>query len=349
MSDALRRSAAARRSVAAAVAALLCALMALLAVLPAQAAPPPGSAILITGASSGFGRKATETLAAKGYVVYAGARKPEDLDALAKIPNVRPLRLDVNVPADVDAAVARIRADGKGLWGLVNNAGVLPRLAILDTDAKDLDHIVGTNTYGPLRLTRAVAPLIGESRGRIVNISSVLGLYTGRGFGPYSMSKYALEAFSDALRIELEPQGVHVATVNPGGYPTNLGRSGAAYVESVGKNSPAFSSAPRPAAAPATSATATAPAATAPVAAAPAPPSAPPAAPDYSPVINAIEHALLSDTPRPRYLAVATSREADNLTRRKLQQLVELNGDQPFAYSRDELVKMLDEALAAPR
>ena len=319
------------------VAAKALLLTALASAAPAHAAPPPGSAILITGASSGFGRKATESLAAKGYVVYAGARKPEDLDALAKIPNVRPLRLDVTVPADVDAAVARIRADGKGLWGLVNNAGVLPRLAILDTDAADLDHIVGTNTYGPLRLTRAAAPLIAESRGRIVNISSVLGLYTGRGFGPYSMSKFALEAFSDALRIELEPQGVHVATVNPGGYPTNLGRSGAAYVESVGKNSPAFSTAPqRTAAAPANAAPAAAP-----------PPA--PAAPDYSPVINAIEHALLSDTPRPRYLAVATAREADSLMRRRLQQLVELNADQPFAYSRDELVKMLDEALAAPR
>ncbi len=315
------------------VAAKAILLIALASAAPTHAAPPPpGSAILITGASSGFGRKATESLAAKGYVVYAGARKPEDLEALAKIPNVRPLRLDVTVPAEIDAAVLRIRADGQGLWGLVNNAGVLPRLAILDTDAKDLDHIVGTNTYGPLRLTRAVAPLIGESRGRIVNISSVLGLYTGRGFGPYSMSKFALEAFSDALRIELEPQGVHVATVNPGGYPTNLGRSGAAYVESVGKNSPAFSTAPRPAASQAPVAPATAPA----------------AAPDYSPVINAIEHALLSDAPRPRYLAVATAREADSLMRRTLQQLVELNAEQPFAYSRDELVKMLDEALAAP-
>lgn len=345
MSDAARRAAwrlPSRRPVPrllaiALVAAKALLLAALATAAPAHAAPPPGSAILITGASSGFGRKATESLAAKGYVVYAGARKPEDLEALGKIPNVRPLRLDVTVPADVDAAVARIRADGKGLWGLVNNAGVLPRLAILDTDAKDLDHIVGTNTYGPLRLTRAAAPLIAESRGRIVNISSVLGLYTGRGFGPYSMSKFALEAFSDALRIELEPQGVHVATVNPGGYPTNLGRSGAAYVESVGKNSPAFSTAPqRTAAAPANAAPAAAP-----------PPA--PAAPDYSPVINAIEHALLSDTPRPRYLAVATAREADSLMRRRLQQLVELNADQPFAYSRDELVKMLDEALAAPR
>jgi NAD(P)-dependent dehydrogenase (short-subunit alcohol dehydrogenase family) len=337
MSDAPRRRP--QRSAARLLAAALVVAAGVMLSKPVAAAPPTGSAILVTGASSGFGRKATESLAARGYVVYAGARKPEDLEALGRIPNVRPLRLDVTVPADVDAAVARIRADGKGLWGLVNNAGVLPRLAILDTDAADLDHIVGTNTYGPLRLTRAVAPLIAESRGRIVNVSSVLGLYTGRGFGPYSMSKFALEAFSDALRIELQPQGVHVATVNPGGYPTNLGRSGAAYVESVGKNSPAFSSAPqRPAAGPATAA--------APAAAAPP---APPAAPDYSPVINAIEHALLSDTPRPRYLAVATAREADSLMRRRLQQLVELNGDQPFAYSRDELVKMLDEALAAPR
>src|SRR5688572_25313157 len=81
-------------------------------------------AVLVTGASSGIGRKITERLAADGYFVYATARKEEDLKSLAAIKNVQPVRLDVTVPADIAAAVELISKAGRGLYGLVNNAGI---------------------------------------------------------------------------------------------------------------------------------------------------------------------------------------------------------------------------------
>jgi len=82
-------------------------------------------AILVTGASSGIGRNIAETLAANGYFVYAGARKQADLDALNEIPNIQSVRLDVTKQDEIDAAVETVRAGAKGLYGLVNNAGVL--------------------------------------------------------------------------------------------------------------------------------------------------------------------------------------------------------------------------------
>ena len=93
---------------------------------PAPAQQPQGTqrTILVTGASSGIGRRITETLASEGAFVYAGARWAEDIAALSKIPNVQGVRLDVTVPADIAAAVETVRKGGRGLDGVVNNAGV---------------------------------------------------------------------------------------------------------------------------------------------------------------------------------------------------------------------------------
>src|SRR5688500_13410698 len=105
---------------------LLAAIGSLLFVLPCAAAHPSepavAKAILVTGASSGIGRRITEHLAAEGYLVYATARKEEDLKALGTIENVHPLRLDVTRPADIAAAVEAVTKAGRGLYGLVNNA-----------------------------------------------------------------------------------------------------------------------------------------------------------------------------------------------------------------------------------
>src|SRR5689334_11625756 len=90
----------------------------------AAAAPAPVRAVLVTGASTGIGRNVTEHLAAAGYFVYAGARKPADLEALSKIENVQAIKLDVTKPEDITAAVDTITKAGRGLYGLVNNAGV---------------------------------------------------------------------------------------------------------------------------------------------------------------------------------------------------------------------------------
>src|SRR5688500_13304652 len=96
----------------------------LAAPLAAQAPSGAQQAVLVTGASSGIGRRIAETLAAQGYFVYAGARKAEDLAELGKIRNVQGVKLDVTVPADITAAVETVRRAGRGLHGVVNNAGI---------------------------------------------------------------------------------------------------------------------------------------------------------------------------------------------------------------------------------
>ncbi len=130
-------------------------------------------AILVTGASTGIGRNIAETLAADGYFVYAGARKQADLDALNKIPNIQSLRLDVTKQDEIDAAVETVRAGGKGLYGLVNNAGVATLGPITEIDEDELTWILDVNLVGVYRVTKAFVPLIIESKGRISNISSI--------------------------------------------------------------------------------------------------------------------------------------------------------------------------------
>jgi NAD(P)-dependent dehydrogenase (short-subunit alcohol dehydrogenase family) len=132
---------------------------------PAAAAVPV-KAVLVTGASTGIGRNLTEHLAAAGYFVYAGARKDADLEALSKIKNVQPIRLDVTRQADVDAAVAEVTKAGRGLWGLVNNAGVATPGPAAQMSMAEFDLTMQVNLYGPWRMSQAFRPLLAESRGR---------------------------------------------------------------------------------------------------------------------------------------------------------------------------------------
>ena len=113
----------------------------------AQSSSP--RAVLVTGASSGIGRKITERLSAKGLFVYAGARSQKDLDELNTIKNVQALRLDVTVPADIAAAVEAVKKGGKGLYGVVNNAGIAVVAPLVEVDDKDMESIVNVNLLGP--------------------------------------------------------------------------------------------------------------------------------------------------------------------------------------------------------
>src|SRR6185312_131500 len=107
---------------------------------PAPAPDPTATkAVLVTGASSGIGRKITERLASEGYFVYAGARSDNDLRALRAVKNVQPLRLDVTKQQDIDAAVSAVTRGGRGLYGLVNNAGIATTATVLDTKMEEFD------------------------------------------------------------------------------------------------------------------------------------------------------------------------------------------------------------------
>ncbi len=117
-------------------------------------------AVLVTGASTGIGRKITEVLAAKGYFVYAGARKQKDLDALNEIENVQSIRLDVTIQDEIDAAVKTVRDGGRGLYGLVNNAGVGIGGPLIEVSEDDVQWLFDVNVFGVFRVTQAFAPLI---------------------------------------------------------------------------------------------------------------------------------------------------------------------------------------------
>jgi NAD(P)-dependent dehydrogenase (short-subunit alcohol dehydrogenase family) len=144
-------------------------------------------AVLVTGASSGLGRNMTEMMAANGYFVYAGARKDKDIGELNAIENVQAVRLDVTKQDEIDAAVQTITDAGRGLYGLVNNAGVLVLNPLIETDEQEFNWQMDVNVYGPYRVTRAFAPLIIESKGRVAIIGSIAGTLSSATRGPCSM------------------------------------------------------------------------------------------------------------------------------------------------------------------
>ncbi|MEJ2258014.1 MAG: SDR family NAD(P)-dependent oxidoreductase, partial [Woeseiaceae bacterium] len=148
-------------------------------------------AVLVTGATSGFGLRIADRLASEGYFVYAGARKQEDIDRLNKFENIEALRLDVTVQDDIDAAVKHVSEAGRGLWGLINNAGVFIGGPITDVSIEETIWLFDVNVFGVYRVTQAFAPLIIESQGRISTIGSISGVGSSRFFSQYSMSKHA--------------------------------------------------------------------------------------------------------------------------------------------------------------
>jgi len=185
-------------------------------------------AVLVTGASTGIGRKITEVLAASGYFVYAGARKQKDLDALNEIENVQSIRLDVTIQEEIDAAVKTVRDGGRGLYGLVNNAGVGGGGPMIEISEKDVRWMFDVNVFGVFRVTQAFAPLIIEEKGRITTIGSIAGILSGPFYGSYSMTKHSIEAYTDALAPEMERFDVQVSVIEPGNYRSEISKSGRA-------------------------------------------------------------------------------------------------------------------------
>ncbi len=178
--------------------------------------------VLITGASTGIGRACAEHLASEGFGVYACARSKKDLDDLAKIRDIVPLKLDVTRPGDVKGALDFIRKRNTGLFGLVNNAGIAVAGPLIDITDDDIRRQFEVNLIGVHRVTRAFLPLLMESSGRIVMMSSDSGFFATPFAGPYCASKFALEGYSDSLRRELLLCGVKVIIIQPGRIATPI-------------------------------------------------------------------------------------------------------------------------------
>jgi NAD(P)-dependent dehydrogenase (short-subunit alcohol dehydrogenase family) len=186
--------------------------------------------VVVTGASSGIGAACARFLEEKGFRVFASVRKKSDADEIAALGRARlePLLLDVTDSESVARAAQSVDAGlkGRGLAGLVNNAGVSVDVPLECVDIGALRHQLEVNSVGPVVVTQAFLPLLRRARGRVVNVSSIQGRVASPFSGPYCMSKFALEAFTDCLRQELADWGMHVASVQPGAIDTAMWEKG---------------------------------------------------------------------------------------------------------------------------
>ena len=175
---------------------------------------------LVTGASSGIGEDTARRLRALGYTVYGAARRTDRLRTLAT-DGVRPLAMDVTDDASMTAGVSRILQETGRIDVLVNNAGYGSYGAIEDVPIDEARRQFEVNLFGLGRLVQLVTPhMRGQKSGTIINISSMGGRLTTPLGGWYHATKYAVEALSDALRMELKPFGIDVVLVEPGGIRT---------------------------------------------------------------------------------------------------------------------------------
>lgn len=179
--------------------------------------------ILITGASSGIGYEAARMLAEQGHIVYGAARRVDRIEALRQY-GVVPLALDVTSDDSANQAInTLIRKEGK-IDVLINNAGYGELGPMETTSLENAQRQLDVNVVGLMRMTKLVLPYMRALKfGRIVNVASIAGHITFCFAGWYNASKYAVEALSDALRMEVSPYGVDVAIVEPGGVFSNWG------------------------------------------------------------------------------------------------------------------------------
>ena len=188
----------------------------------------PQQTVLITGATDGLGRAAALLLAEKGYRVFAAGRSAEkraELDRLAankKLP-LESLELDVCDEHSVSRAIQQVLQKAGNIDVLINNAGVGLMAVAEELKLDDLRRLYETNIFGLLRVTQAVLPhMRARKAGRILMLSSVAGILTPPTYGAYSSSKHAVEALSNALRLELYPFNIDVILIEPGYIMTNF-------------------------------------------------------------------------------------------------------------------------------
>jgi short-subunit dehydrogenase len=288
--------------------------------------------VLITGASTGIGRKTTELLVENGKHVFACARKEKDLGELNKLPNTTAFRLDVTKNDQIAKVSKQIKDLGTGLYGLVNNAGIVNVGPIFTHSEEAVYEMFDINVFGVQRITNAMLPFLFKSKGRIVNISSISGVLTSPYMGLYSMSKHALEAYSDALFLNLKEAGIEVSIIEPGNFKSEIGKTMYERRKVEKKELRVFmtdeqrdmqlkeieKNFARP-------------------------------DPDPEPVVvaEAIYDALYSDNPKPRYLVTGKQEEAERVMRKMFQELTQMNFNHNHSYERDELIQFLDDALKA--
>ncbi|XP_012679627.2 D-beta-hydroxybutyrate dehydrogenase, mitochondrial [Clupea harengus] len=190
-------------------------------------------AVFITGCDSGFGHALAKHLHKKGFIVFAGCLlKEKDGDGAKELQEMhsermKVLQLDVCSDEQVANAVEFVKANledsEKGLWALVNNAGVSTFGEVEFTSMENYKQVSEVNLWGTVRTTKALLPLIRRAKGRVVNLASMYGRMGNALRSSYCVSKYGVEVFTDCLRYEMKPWGVKVALVEPGNFVAATG------------------------------------------------------------------------------------------------------------------------------
>jgi NAD(P)-dependent dehydrogenase (short-subunit alcohol dehydrogenase family) len=244
---------------------------------------------------------------------------------------VQPLRLDVTQSAEIAAAVETVTKGGRGLYGLVNNAGVATFGTIANMRMEEFDLTMKVNAYGPVMMVKAFAPLIIAAKGRIVNISSPSGITDGGGpdIVAYVMSKHAVEGLTDSMVLQFGPLGVHVSAVEPGAYRSDMDKNMLErFTEEEKANLHKIMGSKID----------------------------PMLYPEADEVAVATSQALFEPNPKRRYLAIPrnskdriNARLPERLIRWQMKQLVQWNEGHAYTFDRETLIKMLDDALVNSR
>ncbi len=187
-----------------------------------------GQTALVTGASSGIGRETAIRLAEKGFQVIAAARRIDRLNKLAdQVQGITPKQVDLSEPENVESFCKYLSDLKDPVTVLINNAGYSVRGAIEDVSLKDIRRLFEVNLFAMIRVTQACLPgMRGLRSGTIINLSSIVGKFIFPMSGVYAASKHAVEAISDALRIDLRPLGIRVVTIRPGVVATEFNEVG---------------------------------------------------------------------------------------------------------------------------
>lgn len=284
-------------------------------------------AVLITGATSGLGLKMTETLSKAGYIVYAGARKDADMKRLETMDNVEAIKIDVTIQSEIDAAVKTIEAKGRGLYGLINNAGVAVFGPLAEVDVSELEYQMDVNVYGPYRVTQAFVPMIKKSKGRIATTGSIAGIRASSFFGHYAMSKHAVEAFTEALQAELARYDITVGVIEPGNYASQIGNTARKRIldSDYWSDKSNYAQEREGLLAGLTQVT---------------------KGKDPQDVADAALHFMSKDEPKFRYMVTPNEAQAHAIVRAMLTKTVQLNQGQDYTLDKAALMKMLEEELA---
>jgi oxidoreductase, putative len=191
--------------------------------------------ILLTGASSGIGKDTAKYLAKEGYKVYAGARRVNEMEELKEF-GIVPLSLDVTKEDSIKDAIDTIIQEENRIDVLINNAGYGSYGAVEDVTIDEAKAQFEVNLFGLAKLTKEVLPYMRQQKsGRIINVASMGGRLVSFMGAWYHATKYAVEAFSDALRMEVGQFGIDVSIIEPGGIKTNFGHIAADKLENSAK------------------------------------------------------------------------------------------------------------------